>query len=447
MARTTLIWDHRSLRIWRIRGSRAQLLHEAVIASVEDCIAVLEKESKKLKISKLRVYLDLPELDHHLERIPEIAPKLRKQLLEQRKIKLYGDEDRVWVAHEMGLAMEGQHQFYLISSLPNALACAMTAWATRNGIQFEGLFSLPLALAEAGEDLEQEREACMRFHALGEAGYLIARNADGKLLFFSRLDSSQPTAEQLDASARRLLLFLEQEFSVAPRLAEHGGSADSDDARVVARMSRQKVNPSLRLISDAERTRLFRRRLRHRAFAGLSLALIFVVYGTLPLIQKKKTLQLSLSDLAAAIEGEQVAVRAVEQRLLKVQKYRDVILFSEGRETIEEDAPVPSPLLVMLRALCNALPEFVELDSYEGAIDLSNAGAVFTMVGRPLTADLDLYEKIKLMHTGLAKQGWLISEPELTFEEKSGGSRFSSQRGELRKFTLRFTISPKGAAL
>ena len=125
MARTTIIWNHRNLQIWRLRGSRAELLHEAEVDSVDTLISVLESEAKGLKISKLRVYLDRPELDHHIERVPQMTPKLRQQLLKQRKIKLYGNEDRVWVSHDMALNPAGAQHFYFISSLPNLISRAI----------------------------------------------------------------------------------------------------------------------------------------------------------------------------------------------------------------------------------------------------------------------------------------------------------------------------------
>ena len=129
-----------------------------------------------------------------------------------------------------------------------------------------------------------------------------------------------------------------------------------------------------------------------------------------------------------------------------MQKYKQVIEFSEGRETIDPEGPIPSPLIVIMQGLSNALPDFVELDSYEGLIDLTNATASVTMEGRPLTADINLSERVQQMHDGLKKQGWLISDPELSFEKKTGGSRFSNQRGELRKFILQFQIKAKGGA-
>ncbi|MEC8189920.1 MAG: hypothetical protein VX033_01895, partial [Verrucomicrobiota bacterium] len=114
MAAHTIIWDHNTVRIWRISKSGGHLIKEANIEDISGFLSVLDAETKSLGISRIRIYIDLPSLDHHLERVPKIAPKLQQQLLQQRKIKLYGNEDRCWVATDMHLQREGAHQFYLV---------------------------------------------------------------------------------------------------------------------------------------------------------------------------------------------------------------------------------------------------------------------------------------------------------------------------------------------
>jgi hypothetical protein len=94
----------------------------------------------------------------------------------------------------------------------------------------------------------------------------------------------------------------------------------------------------------------------------------------------------------------------------------------------------------MLHAFSNALPESVELDSYSGSIDTTEGATTIEMVGRPLTADLDLPAEIKLMFGRLRKQGWQLSEPTIAFEQSNSRSRFGDARGRLRKFTINFTV-------
>ena len=63
----------------------------------------------------------------------------------------------------------------------------------------------------------------------------------------------------------------------------------------------------------------------------------------------------------------------------------------------------------MLHAFSNALPKSVEIDTYSGSIDPSEAVTTIEMVGRPLTADLDLPAEIKVMYERLKKQGLQLS--------------------------------------
>jgi hypothetical protein len=355
---------------------------------------------------------------------------------------MYGDEARVLVSKKMHLDIEASQLFYLISSLPENISTLITDWAKLNGILLEGIFSLPQSIAYLGGVLEESTEAFIQFQSVGKAGYLIARDARGEVLFFSRMDSANPDQEMIANMARRLILFVEQEFSLTPKM-QAVDLVDTDDAALVASLALQKKQGQLNLVRPQEKRRQNLQRLRHRAFALLSISLIAVLYFTLPLLEKKNTLELALNELDVAIHLEQNEVKQLGRALEVKATYVDVIEFSEGRETIKADSPVPSPLLVMLSALSNALPELVEIDSYEGEINTSNTKATFTMLGRPLSADLDLKAEVKNMYEGLKQRGWNIDEPQLNFMESNRYSRFAEQRGELRKFTLSFILSVK----
>jgi hypothetical protein len=254
------------------------------------------------------------------------------------------------------------------------------------------------------------------------------------------MDSANPEEEKISNTARRLILFVEQEFSLTPKM-QAVDSADTDDAALVASLGLQKSQGQLNLVRPQEKRRQSLQRLRHRAFALLSISLIAVLYFTLPLIEKKKTLGLGLEELGVAIQIAQNEVNQLTRALEVKATYIDVIDFSEGRETMKVDSSVPSPLLVMLRSLSNSLPDLVEIDSYEGEIDTVSKQALFTMIGRPLSADLDLKAEVENMYDILKIRGWNIDEPKLSFEEKGRNSRFLGQRGELRKFTLSFRLS------
>lgn len=448
MARIRIIWDQGTVRVWRAKGSDAQLLEEFSAVDVSGLLAGLEAVMDAFKITHLRVYVDLPELDHHVERVPKLSPKLRRQLLRQRQLKMYGDEPRVWVAQHMDLETEAAQQFFLMSSLPEPISKAVTQWAQRSGVVLEGLYSLPLALARLGGPDRQAAGPFIQFQGIGDAGYLIARDAAGKLLFFNRLDHSEPGPEELEAGLRRLVLFVEQEFALTPELPAEPQAARNDvalggDVALVGALCRQKADPQLSLVLPAEKRRQSFQRIRHRAFALLAVLLLLTLDYTLPRIEKKKDLELRSGEVQTEIGKQEAVVRALQRGLQAKAVYLDVIEFSEGRETMKEDAPVPSPLLVMLHALSNSLPRFLELDSYEGRIDPLGGKAYFTLSGRPLTADLDLSAEIKKMYDGLQKRGWGLEEPEIAFESASGNSRFASQRGALRKFTVNLTLQSR----
>ena len=442
MAAHTIIWDHNTARIWRSSKSTVLLLKQVSIEDITGFLSVLDAETKSLGISRIRIYIDLPSLDHHLERVPKIAPKLQQLLLQQRKIKLYGNEDRCWVASDMQLQREGAHQFYLVSSLPNSIAGAIANWALLNGVYLEGIFSLPFAMSCMSSDTSDNPQGFIHYSALGNAGYLVAREETGKLLFFSRLNTAEPSAEQLDVGANRLGLFIEQEFGINPQLQKDSIDGAKDSTGTITYLSQQKIDSNKNLVRRADWTRQRNLRLRHRAFALSSIALILSFYQTIPLFDKKQELAVNLNSLDLKIQAQTKSISEVRRSILDNRQYTKVIEFSQGRETISKDAPVPAPLVSILQGLSSALPMSIELDTYSASINPEDAITEIKIVGRPLTADLDLTTEIAQMTSKLKKESWLISQPTIEFEQDRNGSRFGNQRGRLRTFTLSFNVSP-----
>lgn len=429
------------VRIWRTSRSGASLIQEGEARDITALLVFLDRAQETFQFGRLLVYLDIPALDHHLERVPKMAPKLQQQLLVQRKLKLYGDEERSLASIEMGLQVEATHQFYFISSLPHEIASTISGWALRNGVLLDGVYSLPYAVTCLDDGLvATDAQGVIHYRGLGDAGYLIARDPAGMLLFFSRLSAQDLGTDQMDSSARRLGLFIEQEFGVNPQFQGYDAVENSDDATTVSLLSKLKLVPSLDLVPHGLRTRQRIVQFRHRAFACLCITLILGIYLTIPQINKKQTLELNLSELNTLIQVETLEINQVRRSLLKNRQYDNVIQFSRGRETLDDDAPVPAPLLIMLYSFSNALPKSVELDTYSGSIDTTGGVATVEMVGRPLTADLDLPAEIKAMSGRLKKQGWQFSEPTVSFEQANSRSRFGDARGRLRKFTISFTV-------
>ena len=440
MAHISIIWDQSSVRIWKIKRSSANFRKEFTAHDVASFLSRLDSEMVSLKITHLRIYVDLPGLDHHIERVPRITKKLREQLLEQRKINMYGEEARVLVSKQINLGIEHAQLFYLITTLPENISKPITNWTRSNGIQLEGIYSLPQAVAYSGESRKKSSTSFIEFRAIEKAGYLIAREASGEVLFFSRMDIANPDLEEIKNGARRLILFVEQEFSQTPTI-EVEDLADPDEANLVISLHKQKKLSKLNLVQPQEIRRQTLQRLRHRVFALLSISILISIYATLPLLEKKKALDLRISEIDTEIQYEKKVLNDLERDLQVGSTYLDVIKFCEGRKTISTRASVPSPLLILLLELSNSFPEFVEIDSYEGDIDASNEQATFSIVGRPLTADVDLQKEIDEMFSVIEQRGWSVKERKVTFESNSNGSRFSKKRGSFRKFKVSFTMT------
>ena len=151
---------------------------------------------------------------------------------------------------------------------------------------------------------------------------------------------------------------------------------------------------------------------------------------------------MNLASLDLKLQAQTKSINEVRRSILENRQYIKVIEFSQGRETISKDAPVPAPLVSLLQGLSSALPMSIELDTYSAFINPEDAITEIKIVGRPLTADLDLTTEIEEMTSRLKKESWSISEPTIEFEQERNGSRFGNQRGRLRTFTLSFNVSP-----
>jgi hypothetical protein len=66
MAHFSIIWDQSSVGIWKTNRSGAHLLKEFSADNVDSLLSQLEAQTAALKITYLRIYVDLPELDHHI---------------------------------------------------------------------------------------------------------------------------------------------------------------------------------------------------------------------------------------------------------------------------------------------------------------------------------------------------------------------------------------------
>ena len=65
MAHTLLIWDHRTVRVWRTSRSSASLVQEGEAQDLTALLALLDRAEETFHFGRLLVYLDIPALDHH----------------------------------------------------------------------------------------------------------------------------------------------------------------------------------------------------------------------------------------------------------------------------------------------------------------------------------------------------------------------------------------------
>jgi hypothetical protein len=421
------------------------MLAEAPVEKVEGVLGFLKEHERKLRISHLTIYLDHPALDHHVERLPPLTGKLQRQLMAQRKEKLYGAVPRSWVAQAMELTEKGAHSFHFVASLPEALSEPIARWALKSGIVLEGIFSLPHALAmlEAGPD--ESGQSRIIYRAVNVSGYLLAYDALGRFLFVNRVAQASANPELLEAGSKRLALFTEQEFGETPEVysgTEVVNVDSSGEATLVGRLLQDKPALKMNLIAPKQRNRQRWRTRRHRAFAGSVLALGFSFLLMLPQVERKREVQLRTEAMQTEIQSESLATRKIENDIVNNRALLHVIDFSRERMGLAREEAVPMPLAVAVGAISHSLPNVVELDVLDCRLEVEGPVMAVELRGRPLTADIDLVETLENFEQGLKSRGWRYGNWQLAFvRERNRESRFD-RRGSLRSFTLSFNLYP-----
>lgn len=443
MSKIVLVLDYTVAHVWRVNGSQVVRLAKESVGGVEEVCNLLSRTMRGFSDSTLRVLIDLPELDHHVERVPRMARKLQNKLLEQRKLKIYGNEPRSWVSAPLDAGAGDASDFYIIGSLPTKIPDAIAEWCQREGCCLEGVFSWPYALStntnQAGDSRE---EPSIRYVRGLSDGYLVAYNSSQEMLFFSRIGNLKDSPSVMEDNVRRIALYVEQELGLTPEYKENL-SFDEMEGPDMTRLSQSNEFKHFNLVSKRLVLRQSRLLWRRRLLAILLIVLGFLVYTSMPFFDKKNELELRLSSLDLDLKRDSIAVKDLMDLVEESAIFRDVIEFSQGRETILDTAPVPSPLLVFSKVISNALPDALEIDAMECTFNHSIPDLTVEIKGRPLTPDVDLSDAIQVMHTKLASQGWQISKPEIHFEKSlSSKSRFIDARGQLRQFSLRMTVIP-----
>lgn len=445
MAHLYIIWDHGTLTAWQKKRQSAVLLAEAAVVDAEGLLDFLKAQERKHRISHLTIYLDHGSLDHHVERLPPLAKKLQRQLMAQRKEKLYGNVPRSWESHAMGLTEKGAHTFHFVASLPVDLSDPIASWALKSGIMLKGIYSLPHALSLLETEASENGQSQVIYRAINASGYLLAYDALGRFLFVNRVTRSNADAGSLEMASKRLALFTEQEFGETPELELKPNQLEVDaegDADLVGRLLQIKPLLKLNLIAPKQQRRQRWRTRRHRAFATSVLLLGASFLFMLPEVERKREVQLRAEAMRTEIQSESLVTKKIENDIINNRALLHVIDFSRERIGISRDEVVPMPLAVAVGGLSHSLPNVVELDVLDCSLDVEGPSIAVEMRGRPLTADVDLVETLETFEESLENRGWRYTDWQLAFvRERNRESRFD-RRGSLRSFTLSFNLHP-----
>jgi cell division protein FtsL len=230
---------------------------------------------------------------------------------------------------------------------------------------------------------------------------------------------------------------------VVPQLRVAPDKEDApEEASIMTGLCLLKLQPRQNLLPKSERLRQLYMRLRHRAFILGVAAACAAILLVLPLLEQKQNLEVEVTTLNTDLQSQTLLINQAQETIEQNKAYRNIIEFSRDRETFAKDAPVPVPVLLIMKSLSQALPDLVELDSYSCLIDPSGPFALIEMHGRPLSPDGDLVEMIARFRSMIKAQGWEVDEFHSEFKStNASGSRFV-QRGGLRKFTVSFRVNP-----
>ncbi|MEN8661030.1 MAG: hypothetical protein ABF330_00895 [Lentimonas sp.] len=436
-----IIWDHGDVRVLRRRRSGIECIAQGTADDADALVTFLKSHYRQLAGCRMAILLDHPFLDHRLERIPNLSPKLQRQLLEQRHQKVYGKELRYWRAVPLEFESGRDQQVQLLASFPSRLNDLIAAWALSAGIYLEGLFSLPAAVAAAASGVVSESGIIRRIH-MGEVAYLVALNAAGKSLFFTRAGAAGEAGVSMARSAERLALFVEQEFGLDLSFSEEAELATADEL-AIDRLFRLLPKQMLNICAPRERRRQASLRIRLRLFATLVVGLLLTAFFIQPRLAEKQRLVSERNAFVPEIRGAELELQKIKAALAEERVLRQVVAFCRNRSVEKAGDSVPSPLLVLVAAIVDVLSPKLELDLLDCRIDAATETLRVQLRGRPLTPDLDLSAQLAPLREGLENQGWEIGELNIDFVSSGNGNSRFSQRGRERSFEVGIVLRAK----
>ena len=444
--RFVLVWNLDQVSLWRVRGRRIQAVGQA--SEIQDGAALvhfLSGHQPQLARLRLSVYIDRPNLDHRLERMPSLNKKMQRQLLVQRQLKHYGgdaESKRSWDALSVSTAAIADNQeLRLCASYPMAHLQVLSDWARKVGILLDGCFSLPAALAQVAYRAPSERGRIVPLHFF-DTVYLMAQDAAGAPLFFMRVGEFEPDAMRVERATQRLALYIEQDFGTAFEVLPSEPTEKDSEALLQACVQLSK-SQQLNLLPRSARRRQFFQWFRIRCMIVGLLLLGLSAWQLQQFIDQSQDLDQRHADLLSKHAQGLEKLQAIRQKQSIEKSLQQVMEFTEDRLSLEADQTAPELISQMLMVVVQAMPLNVEWDALSIQPLIDSEQLRLYLKARPLNQQIDLNAAWEAFQAKLSQAGLRVQTPTIEMiYEGDNTSRFTRNRS-LQAFEIELMLDPK----
>lgn len=444
--RFVLVWNLDQVSLWRVRGRRIQAVGQA--SEIQDGAALvrfLSGHQPQLARLRLSVYIDRPNLDHRLERMPSLNKKMQRQLLVQRQLKHYGgdaESKRSWDALSVSTAAIAENQeLRLCASYPMAHLHVLLDWARKVGILLDGCFSLPAALAQVAYRAPSERGRIVPFHFF-DTVYLMAQDAAGAPLFFMRVGEFEPDAMRVERATQRLALYIEQDFGAAFEVLPTESTEKDSEALLQACVQLSK-SQQLNLLPRSARRRQVFQWFRIRCMMVGLLLLGLSAWQLQQFIDQSQDLDQRHADLLSKHALGLEKLQAIRQKQSIEKSLQQVMEFTEDRLSLEADQIAPELISQMLMVVVQAMPLNVEWDALSIQPLSDSEQLRLYLKARPLNQQIDLNAAWEAFQAKLSQAGLRVQTPTIEMiYEGDNTSRFTRNRS-LQAFEIELMLDPK----
>lgn len=444
--RFVLVWNLDQVSLWRVRGRRIQAVGQA--SEIQDGVTLvrfLSGHQPQLARVRLSLYMDRPNLDHRLERMPSLSKKMQRQLLVQRQLKHYGgaaESKRAWDALPVSTAAIAENQeLRLCASYPMTHLQVLSDWVRKVGILFDGCFSLPAALASVANRAPSERGRILPLHFF-DTVYLLAQDAAGAPLFFMRVGEFEPDAMRIERASQRLALYIEQDFGAAFE-ALPSEPTEKDSEGLLHACVQLSKNKQLNLMPGSARRRQAWQRLRIRTFFVSSVLLGLSAWQFQQFIDVSHDLDQRHADLLSKHAQGLENLQAIRQKRSIEKSLQEVIKFTEDRLSLASDQTAPELISQMMMAVVQAMPINVEWDALSIQPLADSDQMRLYLKARPLDQQMDLNAAWESFQAKLSQAGFALQAPSIEMiYEGDNTSRFTRNRS-LQAFEIEAMLDSK----